>query len=230
LTSAPTVFYCPSRRAAAPYPFKTSGNAPWTPITGLGVRGTGVVTKTDYAANSGDALYSAAEAFIGQPNMWVPASYEALAAEGPKWTRTSDPDTVYFQTGVSYYRSQVSPAQVTDGTTKTYLFGEKFLAPSLYEDVNLVDNVTMMGDNQCAWAGYEWDNHRVAWNLGAPFTFEAYQPQADNDDSPLSNAFAFGSAHPTALHMAMCDGSVSDLAYDVSIAAHRAAACREDGR
>jgi hypothetical protein len=27
----------------------------------------------------------------------------------------------------------------------------------------------------------------------------------------------------------MCDGSVADVAYDVAVAVHRSAACREDG-
>lgn len=229
LQAAPSVFYCPSRRRAGAYPFKTSGNAPWTPITGRGVVPFGRVTKTDYAANSGDALYSAAEAFIGFPSMWTPSSYEALAAEGANWTKTSDPESVYYQTGVSYYRSEVRPAQITDGTSKTYLFGEKFLSPGLYEDVNIHDGVSMMGDNQTAWAGYEWDNHRVAWNPGSGMPEDAYQPQQDNNSDVFPNIYAFGSSHPEALHMAFCDGSVDSVSYDIEPGVHRLRAHRMDG-
>ena len=229
LQSAPSIFYCPSRREAKTYPFKTSGNAPWTPITGLGVTKYGRITKTDYAANSGDAIYSAAEAFIGRPDMWIPANYEALSTSPPLWTITSDPQTVYYQTGVIYYRSEVRPAQITDGMSKTYLIGEKFLSPGLYEDVNVHDSVAMMGDNQTAWAGYEWDNHRVAWSPLSSWPQSAYQPQLDNDDATFPNIYAFGSSHPTAMHMVYCDGSVSTVAYDIAPEAHREKAHRMDG-
>lgn len=229
LTSTPAVFYCPSRRSASAYPFKTSGNAPWTPVTGRGVIPLGTVTKTDYAANSGDALYSAAEAFIGEPSMWTPSSYAALEAGPAAWTVTTNPASVYYQTGVSYYRSEVRPAQVADGTSKTYLIGEKFLSPRVYEDVNLSDGVVMMGDNQTAWAGYEWDNHRVAWNPQSGFDPAEYQPRRDDHRWVLANVYAFGSAHPAGLQMAYCDGSVRTLAYEIDAEAHRSLAHRADG-
>jgi len=228
LQASPSVFYCPSRRAVGPYPFKTSGNAPWTPITGLGVTKYGRVTKTDYAANSGDALYSAAEAFLGEPDMWVPANYEALRTSPKRWTITSDPQSIYYQTGVIYYRSEVRPVQITDGTSKTYLIGEKFLSPGLYDDVNVRDGVSMMGDNQTAWAGYEWDNHRVAWNPLSNWSQGEYQPQPDSDSVVFPNIYAFGSPHPAALHMVYCDGSVAAVAYDITPETHRAQAHRMD--
>lgn len=229
LQSAPGVFYCPSRRPAEAYPFKTSGNGPWTPVTGRGVTAFDRVTKTDYAANSGDSQYSAAEAFIGEPSMWTPRSYEALRTEETFWTKTSDPKSVYYQTGVSYYRSEVRPAQITDGLSKTYLIGEKFLSPALYEDVNISDGPVMMGDNQTAWAGYEWDNHRVAWNPLVPWSQGGYQPQQDNNNATFQNLYAFGSPHPSAFHMAFCDGSVASIAYDIEPGTHRALANRLDG-
>lgn len=229
LQSSPSVFYCPDRRSATTYPFKTSGNAPWTPTTGLGVTKFGRVTKTDYAASSGDSVYSAAEAFIGQPDMWVPDSYADLTSSGERWTVTSNADSIYYQTGVIYYRSEVRPAQITDGTSKTYLIGEKFLSPSLYEDVNVTDGFSMMGDNQTAWAGYEWDNHRVAWNPISGWAQGNYQPQPDSDGNGFLNIYAFGSAHTGAMHMVFCDGSVDSLAYDITPEVHREKAHRMDG-
>ena len=78
--SAPAVFYCPSRRPAEPYPFKRSGNAPWRLAEAQAVLMLPAVTKSDYAANAGDSLYSAAEQFNTEGKMWVPVSYEALAS------------------------------------------------------------------------------------------------------------------------------------------------------
>jgi prepilin-type processing-associated H-X9-DG protein len=187
------------------------------------------VTKSDYAANSGDSLYSAAEQFSDEPQMWVPADYDALKQDTPQWTDTSDPTSPFFQNGVSYYRSDVRPAQVVDGLSKTYLCGEKFLSPEFYEDVNQSDSPAMMGDNQSAWVGYEWDNHRVAWNPQSRWRQEDYQPQQDAPAAGLAGCFAFGSPHPGSLNMAFCDGSVRAVEYDIDAEVHRQQAKRLDG-
>jgi hypothetical protein len=45
------------------------------------------------------------------------------------------------QNGVTFQLSQVRLAQITDGTTKTALIGEKYLNPERYEDgSNLADD------------------------------------------------------------------------------------------
>jgi prepilin-type N-terminal cleavage/methylation domain-containing protein/prepilin-type processing-associated H-X9-DG protein len=230
--SAPAMFYCPSRRTAKAYPFKRSGNGAWAVNVAPGVLELEGVTKSDYAANSGDTLYSASDAFSHLPPLWFPRDYASLESGPAPWSETNDATTPFYQSGVSFYRSEVRPAQIEDGLSNTYLCGEKFLSPMYYEDVNGTDAIGSMGDNQSAWAGYEWDNHRVAWKEGAMWPAERYQPQQDSDDKGpnwAANIYAFGSAHPGALNMAMCDGSVRGLAYDVDQEVHRQAANRLDG-
>ena len=136
---------------------------------------------------------------------------------------------MFFQTGVVYYRSEVRTAQVTDGQSKTYLYGEKFMSPDIYEDVNPTNEIGMMGDNQSAWAGYEWDNHRVAWNPKSNWPPEGYQPLQDAPVSDFPGIFAFGSAHAGSFNMAYCDGSVRQVSYDVDPETHRQQANRLDG-
>ena len=194
--SAPPIFYCPSRRDARPYPFKRSGNAPWSLSVAQDVLLLPLVTKSDYAANSGDTLQSATEHFSNEPAMWTPADYNALKSSPQQWSVTSDTNSRFFQNGVMFYRSEVRAAQVTDGFSKTYLCGEKFLAPEFYEDVNPSNGIGMMGDNQSAWVGYEWDNHRVAWNPKSTWPQEYYQPQQDSSIFDGAGVFAFGSATP----------------------------------
>lgn len=227
--SAPEIFYCPSRRRANPYPFKRGGNGAWSLAVAQAVLFLPAVTKSDYAANSGDSLYSAADQFSDEPHMWVPANYESLKNSPQNWTETSDPKTHYFQNGISYYRSQVRGAQVLDGLSKTYLCGEKFLSPEFYEDVNQTQSPAMMGDNQSAWSGFEWDNHRVAWNPQSRWSQDVYQPRQDGPGPTYAGCFAFGSAHPSSLNMAFCDGSVRDVAYEIDIQVHRQQANRLDG-
>jgi prepilin-type processing-associated H-X9-DG protein len=167
-------------------------------------------------------------------SFWVPANYNALQSGG-SWTVTNDNRSatgrIYYQTGVIYYRSQVRIAQITDGTSNTYMVGEKFMAPVIYEDVNnAVEAWQGYGDNQSAFVGFEWDNQRVAWAPDARYASDesVYQPQKDADRTGPVNAHAFGSAHSAALNMAMCDGSVDSIAYDIDRDLHRSNAMRSD--
>ena len=228
-SSAPSIFYCPSRREAKAYPFKQSGNGAWSLNVARDVLLLPAVTKSDYAASSGDSVYSAAEQFSDEPQMWAPANYAALKTLPATWTTTSDPTTSYFQNGISYYRSEVRPAQVQDGLSKTYFCGEKHLAPEYYDDVNPSNSPAMMGDNQSAWAGFEWDNHRVAWNPNDRWSKDDYKPQQDAPGTGFAGCFAFGSAHAGSFNMAFCDGSVQVVGYDVDENVHRQQANRLDG-
>jgi prepilin-type N-terminal cleavage/methylation domain-containing protein/prepilin-type processing-associated H-X9-DG protein len=227
--SAPQIFYCPSRRFARAYPFKQKGNAHWSLKLAQAVLLLPGVTKSDYAANSGDSIYSAAEQFSDEPQMWVPASYDELKTKDTNWTTTSDVKTPYFQNGISYYRSEVRATQVLDGLSKTYFCGEKFLSTQLYDDVNVTEDPAMMGDNQSAWSGFEWDNHRVAWNPNSRWPQDVYEPRQDGPDLNFAGCFAFGSPHPSSLNMAYCDGSVREVAYDIDMQVHRRQANRLDG-
>jgi prepilin-type N-terminal cleavage/methylation domain-containing protein/prepilin-type processing-associated H-X9-DG protein len=229
-TSAPPFFYCPSRREAKAYPFKQSGNGAWSLRVAQDLLLLPAVTKSDYAANSGDSVYSAAEQFSDEPQMWVPLSYDALKTMPVAWTITSDPRSSYFQNGICYYRSEVRPAQVQDGLSKTYFCGEKHLSPEFYDDVNPSNDPAMMGDNQSAWAGFEWDNHRVAWNPNDRWVKTAYQPQQDQPGTGFAGCFAFGSAHAGSFNMAFCDGSVHEVDYDVDEQVHRQQSNRMDGK
>ena len=226
--SSPTIFYCPSRRHAAPYPFKRTGQGRWRLTTGRAALLLQGVTKLDYAANSGDAVVSAATSFDFEQPMWIPDDYEELHRGVIKWTATNNPASRFYQTGVSYYRSAVRPAQIVDGLAKTYLYGEKYVEPSMYEDIEEAEGVSAMGDNQSAWCGYEWDNHRVAWNPQSPFPNRG-QPARDGTGELTSSIASFGSAHAISFNMAYCDGSVRSVAYDIGREVHRASASRLDG-
>ncbi len=225
--SAPQLFYCPSRRIAKPYPAVNSGSAMWRLVVATGARDLPGVTKLDYAANSGDARHHAAQSFGA--SMWRPESYETLETQPQEWTDTNDPDSVFYQTGVSFYRSEITPEQIVDGMSKTYLFGEKYMDPATYEDIRAVPDYARLGDNQSAWAGYEWDNHRVAWQPNASKRESCYQPQQDNG-AVCPAIWAFGSAHAGSLNMAFCDGSVRPVSYDIDRDVHRYQANRLDGQ
>ena len=232
LVSTPIgTFNCPSRRTIA---IGTHSSSLLSPEYRF-VRDQ-EVAKGDYAANSGDSRRHASVGAIGSESMPMPIAVQQVQ-QGlfTNWPKTEDPDDPNFQTGVMYLRSEVTFAKIPDGTSKTYMIGEKFVAPIGYDDNNAYDNAAAsFGDNQSMYAGYEWDNHRVAYR---PFQTGLYpgsvesdwQPSADSNDRPIKNQVAFGSAHSGGLNMAFCDGSVQTVSYDIDPTVHRWQANRLDG-
>jgi prepilin-type processing-associated H-X9-DG protein len=234
------LFHCPTRRPAQLYKANVTPIAShYSSLTSLSkVSG---VAKTDYAANSGSSRQ------WDTVDWFEPDSY--AAAEAGSWTLTNicdktapitiRPNFVHCQSGVMYYRSEVDFAQITDGTTNTYLVGEKFLPPDAYEGVvNSPQTPGYYGENQSMYIGMEWDNHRVAFEPAGtrfppsggtltPADPEYYQPRQDTPH--YDNHGAFGSAHSGGLNMAYCDGSVSTISYDIDPWAHRNLANRFDG-
>jgi prepilin-type N-terminal cleavage/methylation domain-containing protein len=230
------VFQCPSRRDARPYasawgPPDTQDikEQPWL----AQVARTDGVAKSDYAANSGDSLEFSGDDF------YRPDSYAAI--DDSLWTPThicaptGDPAMDDFvelcQTGIMYYRSELRPAQILDGTSKTYLVAEKWMPSDGYEGTRSENESGFTaGDNQSMYTGYEWDNHRVSWNPASTRPKEAFQPARDtNRGGGNGPERRFGSAHPTNFQAVFCDGSVHSIGYDIDPMAHRALANRYEG-
>ena len=223
-------FHCPSRRVGKPYPHDWTGLRAQQWVTNLPA-----ITKSDYAASSGDSLTHAGVGFKSSPQYFVPAS--ATSVTNPaQWTNTNDPSSPgFYQSGVIHYRSRIRPSDISDGTSKTYMLGEKFISPDYYE--SLPKNETQKSpsyyaDNQGAWSGFEWDNHRVAWNPAHAFGNDPqnFQPRQDQAGIDNPTMLAFGSAHAGGLNMVMCDGSVQTVSYDIDPLAHRYQANRFDGQ
>ena len=113
--------------------------------------------------------------------------------------------------GVSFPASEVPLAKVTDGTSNTYMVGDKSVRPESYYDA------TDGGDNENAWMGANLDIERST----------RYPPQEDRLGS--LNWEAFGSAHPGAFNMVFCDGSVHGISYEIELTLHKNLSNRHDG-
>jgi prepilin-type N-terminal cleavage/methylation domain-containing protein/prepilin-type processing-associated H-X9-DG protein len=230
LASPISIINCPSVRQARPYPAENSnavGNLPnaRSPRLSLGGVGCG---RSDYAANAGD-IYT--ELGGGPGNYAVAATY-MWRSEGRLSTAPFAGLSVKeLLSGISYERSQVKIGQITDGTSKTYMVGEKFVRVDNYE------TGADPGDNETWCTGFNNDNFRVtgAWQdstktfvplpplqhtEGAPaglpgnLTVPVSNPSPDNTN-PDVPARLFGSAHSGGLNMSLCDGSVDFLSYDI---------------
>ncbi len=226
-------FMCPSRRAAQLYiaHWVTVQEQSWLPT----IAQTQGVAKSDYAANSGDSRW------ISGDNFYRPTSYANIRSD--LWQLTNICDTTgnpkidqyvqFCQTGVMFFRSELKIARVSDGASKTYMVGEKWMPANGYDGTNDINAPGFTyGDNQSMYTGYESDNHRGAWNLrSSPSLQEDSQPAQDragaSDLTPEERRF--GSAHSSAFNMAFCDGSVHSVNYDIDPVTHSRLAHRYDG-
>ena len=113
------------------------------------------------------------------------------------------PSTSHFD-GICFLRSKVEMRQITDGLSNTYLVGEKYLNPDTYETA--ADG----GDNGTAYDGANTDLLRSSHLVLAPL----------QDRPRVSASSSWGSAHPGAFNIALCDASVQSISYDVDPEIH----------
>ncbi len=204
------------------------------------------VAKSDYAGNGGQRYWSAetlpgdAMCDDGGPlGATVPPAanpYELFDAamkdnkpikdEHGRWKLTPQQGIDKFAAagdGIFYPFSTVTIKDISDGTSNTYLCGEKFMPSDHYTD-GLDD-----GDDQCAYMGHDDDITRWASSDTEGETKVVMQ------DFPAAKAGAggsrlFGSAHAGMCNMAFCDGSVHQISYGIDAAIHARLANRKDGK
>jgi len=215
------VFNCPSRRLSRAYPFthKTGRNFEWIEKS----------AKSDYAGNFGDHA-----PYISRNR--GPSSFEeADSGDYRDW------DLAPEHTGVIFQISEVRNAEITDGTSQTYLAGEKFLDSRMYK------TGLSVGDDSSMYIGYDFDNLRMSGNpslvMLLPKNDRAYlrdsgQPEDNHGGnttaiflhSPATSVARFGSAHIAGCNFVFCDGSVRSVSYTVDEEVHRHFANRHDGQ
>lgn len=217
ISSPITTFYCPSRRAPTAYPVTNRGiSNSLTP---------NAAAKSDYAANLGDLNFFTND---GGPrslddydtHQWKHSGEEFSA----KYEEVCNCTTGH--TGVVFQRSEIRLAQIIDGTTSTYLFGEKNLDPDHYFDGDVGN------DDQNMFIGHDQDNLRSTFSVvlfagGHVFGFPA---TPDTSGVNSQRQYSFGGPHAGGWLSAFCDGSVRFQSYDIDRKIHRWLGNRLDGR
>ena len=209
ITTPVPIYYCPSRRSARKYPsWALFGEATAKPANSLGITDD-LIAKTDYAVNGG-----------GTPMVapWPGVSPRAVRADFI-WQRESEEGN-----GMVYERSEVKLSEITDGSVYTILLGEKFVEPARYE-------TTSLGDHHGMYI-YYWDTFRYAGD--EPELLPLQDANLGNinimrDVNSCCNS-RFGSAHPGGMHIAMCDGSIHSINYNINPVIYRQLGGRNDGR
>ncbi len=202
---------CPSRRIQNIYPKPVDGSF----YAHNAATGTApiVAGRSDYAINCGSKNSNETGTFPGAvgTNYASANTYTGWLTDELGWTipkGAARPIETF--NGVSFQRSEVGLKHLTDGTTATYLVGEKYLNPNDYETG--VDG----GDNETWCTGFNNDNFRSGFDLPAA------------DQMGVTHTVKFGSAHAVGCHFVWCDGHVTMESYDIDQKVHRANANRFD--
>ena len=162
--------------------------------------------RVDYAANCGTSII-----FTGLTCSDDPAFFDAPGFAVP---------TNVDSNGPIFALSMLLLARITDGTTNTYLLGEKYLNADNYE--NSVEGT----DNNPTYSGFDWDWQRCSNTVGVSAT----TPCASRDRKGYSNWQIFGSAHPSTMNMVMCDGAVRAVSFNIDKTTHEHLCDRQDGK
>ncbi len=186
-------FICPSRRAATLYnralvlavPGGHAWNAAPVPQT----------NRSDYAVNAGDNFVT-----------WVEGPNVSNGFAGLGFLNMTQSN------GICHQRSKVRLADVVDGTSSTYLVGEKYLDSGAYA------SGFDWGDDHSLFMGNDVDVHR--WTERAPM----------QDRRGVSEFQRFGSAHSSGFQVGLCDGSVRHISYSIDTVLHRNLGNRSDGQ
>ena len=122
----------------------------------------------------------------------------------------------YYNGTIAHHHDLLRPVSmrdITDGLSKTYLFGEKYMDPHQYtsgEDYG--DIVPMI----------------ISATFGVVRLADATIPPL-RDEAGKCDPRPFGSAHPATWNVVLCDGSVQAIAYTIDPVIHGRLANRRDG-
>jgi prepilin-type N-terminal cleavage/methylation domain-containing protein len=194
------LFNCPSRRRSIVYPKPTSGTFVAYNST-ENSSSNNVAARSDYAANCGNQSHR--PEFSGGPNtINIPEDWSGWRNVG-------------FCNGISFERSEVRPAHVTDGESLTAMLGEKYLNRDAYA------TGTDSADNENMYTGFNNDNFRS-------MNYDRASPPWQ-DTPGRGDHWRFGSVHPVGVHFVFCDGAVHQISYAVDRTVYSQLGSRNDG-
>ena len=195
-------FICPSCRPVRVYPtpvYASNSTPLFNATAPRRNQPTYETNRSDYKANAGSL------------RVWWGTGPNGLA-EALKDQGFSD---MTGSNGLVFQRSEVRLAQIQDGTSKTYLVGEKYLNPDSY--ATGLDP----SDDHSLFVGDDYDPH--GWT-------EIGSCPVSQDTPGLQLSWSFGSAHAGIFIMAMADGSTRSVSQSIDPTVHRDLGDRADGR
>lgn len=213
---------CPTRRKPVAYPMTSTISFVRKPY---GSDALDFVAKSDYVFNGGDVKMGFGKGPPEGPasNPWHYAEVNPQQAFGGVKNAAKSVNGIYF----TYYTFKLS--QITDGTTHTFLLGEKGVDPELYIDPGSEGGGA--GDDQGALVSDERDTVRYAGRDTVGYAPQDYLPIPDRQPlaEPDQRTWRFGAAHSGVFFMSFCDGSVHPISFDIDLVTFGNLANRRDG-
>ncbi|MGN1273487.1 MAG: DUF1559 domain-containing protein [Thermoguttaceae bacterium] len=213
MSTAINAFICPSRRTAKLFTVSgTYNDSNFSATQGC---------KGDYAACYGTTTMNATNNATSYPN------------KVSQIKNTGNPQP----TGIIFDVSETKMGEIRDGTTNTYLIGEKFVYADKYEDAYNGDmNVLYAGVvNGTANSNFRSAGVYTSFSMSGSSvnaTGTSYPPMQDKPTTTTTTGtpyYAFGGPHAGSFAMAMADASVQQISYSIDPAVHACLANRKDG-
>ncbi|TWT92864.1 Type II secretion system protein G precursor [Botrimarina colliarenosi] len=252
LVASVSVMNCPSRRPAEPYPLvsnASNSNSDYNNTTADFTVDPAAAYRSDYGGCRGGGTQQAYDAATStgsdQEKAVAIRSFQLIDGPGPAtFAEATTWDAKNPQLGINKWvsnmgaggngvilgREPVPMRKISDGTSKTYVAGERMRESDLYT------TGTSLFDDQSAYNGFDRDSIVSAWVPPlADMTsteYEAWQTSVGNTYAPASGgslSFNFGAAHPSVFQVVYCDGSVASVSYDIDLEVHRARGSRNLG-
>jgi len=230
-----SIYYCPTRRPARGIP-TTAVSANHTPTPGL--TSPYLMARTDYAMNVGNAQcdYDVAVSTCLSNGEPVPPKWNTGVLWFAEYTRgMPSPNPVQNRGEANpsprYDSVLVKLKHITDGTTHTYLVGEKYLNPDYYNGPS-GSGGSCANDDWSGYNGFQDDKERsVGYHSQVYPANRAHPPTQDTPGVGCNGQlrYAFGGPHSAVFYMAYCDGSVQSVSYDIDLETHCVNGQRNDG-
>ncbi len=228
VTTPIPLFVCSTRREPILYPLDKRHANLGNNLTACAVASGCNLARSDYAASSGNLVPDLVGEEAG------PGSYTEAETYDWIFDQSGDEKRTRFLNGITYQRSQVRLAQITDGMSKTAMVAERYVMPDRYF------NGEDPADDQNIFVAHDRDMNRY-FALGQvdPKTIGSAPrlpvhpshrslPIPDTPGLSYDDKYLFGSAHVSGLNVLFGDGGVRFVTYEVDHEVWRLYGGRDD--